>query len=169
MSGIIDNRESVEAAAEQALISLRRILKSVDAHARALARISRLTPSQLVVLKELAASEQAQPSELARAAGLKQATMSVLLDRLQEKGLVQRMRGEPDRRTVLVQITAQGREVMDGAPDLLQVKFGNRFEQLPYWEQAYINAALLRIVDMLGADEIDASPVLDMGSVNELP
>ena len=154
---------------EQALISLRRILKAVDAHARALARVSSLTPSQLVVLKELAASNGAQPSELARAAGLKQATMSVLVDRLQEKGLVLRTQGISDRRTVIVQITPQGREVLAGAPDLLQVKFGKQFERLPQWEQAYINATLLRIVDLLGAEEIDASPVLDMGSLNELP
>ncbi|MBU3920565.1 MAG: MarR family transcriptional regulator [Alphaproteobacteria bacterium] len=84
-------------AADQALISLRRILKAVDAQARTLARDTSLTPSQIVVLKELAARESVQPGELARSAGLKQATISILLDRLQERGLVQRTRGDEDR------------------------------------------------------------------------
>ncbi len=161
--------ESHPGAADQALISLRRIVKAVDAQSRSLARDSRLTPSQLMVLTELSGRESAQPGELARAAGLKQATISILLDRLQERGLVQRARGEADRRTVRVQITPEGRQVLADAPDLLQVEFGTRFESLPDWEQAYINAALVRLVALLGAVSIDASPVLDVGTLTDLP
>ena len=40
---------------------------------------------------------------------------------------------------------------------------------LPAWEQAYINAALMRLVALLGAGAIDASPVLDVGAVTDLP
>jgi len=161
--------ESSPSAADQALISLRRILKAVDAQARTLARDTGLTPSQIVVLKELSAKESAQPGELARSAGLKQATISILLDRLQERALVQRTRGDEDRRTVRVQITLAGRRVLAEAPDLLQTEFGGRFTQLPDWEQAYINAALTRLVALLGAGEIDASPILDVGGLTELP
>jgi MarR family transcriptional regulator, organic hydroperoxide resistance regulator len=161
--------ESKHSAADQALVSLRRIVKVVDSQARTLARDTSLTPSQLVVLSELTAAESVQPSELARAASLKQATISILLDRLQERGLVQRARGNTDRRTVRVQITPEGRRVLAEAPDLLHVEFGTRFEKLPVWEQAYINAALLRLVALLGASAIDASPVLDVGAVTDLP
>jgi DNA-binding MarR family transcriptional regulator len=161
--------ESSSSPADQALISLRRIVKAVDAQSRALARDTSLTPSQLMVLKELAGAESAQPGELARRAGLKQATISILLDRLQERGLVQRARGETDRRTVRVQITQDGRQTLAAAPDLLQVDFGAKFEKLPEWEQAYINAALTRLVALLGAVSIDASPVLDVGLLTDLP
>ncbi len=161
--------ESPPRPADAALVSLRRIVKVVDAQARTLARDTSLTPSQLIVLSELASSESLQPGELARAASLKQATISILLDRLQERGLVQRARGDTDRRTVRVQITPEGRRVLADAPDLLQVEFGARFEELPSWEQAYINAALMRLVALLGAGAIDASPVLDVGAVTDLP
>lgn len=160
---------SPASASEQALIALRRILKAVDSHSRTLARDTSLTPSQLAVLKELAATGSAQPSDLARSAGLKQATISILLDRLQERGLVQRARGDTDRRTVFVQITPAGRETLKAAPDLLQSAFGARFAALPDWEQAYVNAALTRLVALLGAGGIDASPVLDVGPVTDLP
>jgi len=169
---VTSSRSSPDAptsAADQALISLRRILKAVEAQARTLARVTSLTPSQIVVLKELAAKDGTQPGELARAAGLKQATISILLDRLQERGLIQRTRGDTDRRTVRVQITPDGERVLADAPDLLQTEFGGRFEQLPEWEQAYINAALTRLVALLGAGSIDASPVLDVGGLTELP
>lgn len=161
--------ESLPSAADQALISLRRILKAVDSQARTLARDTSLTPSQVVVLKELSAQDSVQPGELARSAGLKQATISILLDRLQERSLIQRTRGEEDRRTVRVQITPEGRRVLAEAPDLLQTEFGGRFERLPEWEQAYINAALVRLVALLNATNIDASPILDVGGLTDLP
>ncbi len=161
--------EPVSAAADEALVALRRIVKTVDSHARALAQQSGLTPSQLVVLKDLAGKNGAKPSELARTTGLKQATISILLDRLQERRLVQRARGDADRRTVMVQITPEGRQTLADAPDLLQVQFGARFNQLPEWEQAYINAALKRLVALMGVSDLDAAPVLDIGGVTDLP
>jgi DNA-binding MarR family transcriptional regulator len=169
MSNPPHRSESSPQPADQALVSLRRIVKVVDAHARELARHTHLTPSQMLVLKELADAGSAQPGELARIASLKQATISILLDRLQERGFVSRARGETDRRTVHVEITPAGRRVLAGAPDLLQAEFGERFGQLPEWEQAYINAALARLVALLGAGTIDASPVLDIGQLNDLP
>lgn len=169
MSPSASLRESKNEASEMALISLRRILKVVEANSRSLARDTSLTPSQLVVLKELSGRSSAQPGELARAAGLKQATISILLDKLQARGLILRSRGDADRRTVMVQITPDGRRTLSGAPDLLQAEFGTRFAQLPDWEQAYINAALARLVSLLGAADIDASPVLDVGAVTDLP
>lgn len=161
--------DSKHASSERALISLRRILKAVDANSRSLARDTSLTPSQLLVLKELNLKDGAQPGELARAAGLKQATISILLDKLQARGLVQRARGDADRRTVMVSITSDGRRTLSDAPDLLQAEFGKSFAGLPEWEQAYINAALTRLVSLLGAADIDASPVLDVGAVTDLP
>lgn len=161
--------DSKHQPSEAALISLRRILKAVEANSRSLARDTSLTPSQLVVLKELSVRDGAQPSELAKAAGLKQATISILLDKLQARGLVLRNRGDADRRTVMVQITPEGRLTLSGAPDLLQAEFGTGFARLPEWEQAYINAALVRLVSLLGAADIDASPVLDVGAVTDLP
>jgi DNA-binding MarR family transcriptional regulator len=156
-------------AADEALVALRRIVKTVDLHSRTLAQQTSLTPSQLVVLKDLAGKSSAKPSELSRTAGLKQATISILLDRLQERGLIQRARGDEDRRTVLVQITPEGRQVLAEAPDLLQVQFGARFARLPDWEQAYINAALKRLVALMGVSDLDAAPVLDVGGVTDLP
>ena len=169
MNDAANPQESLPDASGQALISLRRILKAVEAHSRTLARDTSLTPSQLVVLKELAGRESAQPGELAKAAGLKQATISILLDKLQARGLVVRNRGDADRRTVLVQITRLGRQILAEAPDLLQAEFDARFARLPDWEKAYINAALTRLVALLGAGNIDASPILDVGRVTDLP
>ncbi len=155
--------------ADTALIALRRILKATEANVKALASESGLTASQLLVLQILRVQDEILTGDLAKAVDLKQATTSILVDKLQERGLVERRRGQTDRRRVWVQITAQGRQVVAGAPDLLQNTFIERFTKLADWEQALIVASLLRLVSLLDAEKIDASAVLDVGTITDLP
>lgn len=154
---------------EHALVALRRILKATEASARSLARHAGLTASQLLVLRALRTRGEMLTGELARAVDLRLATVSILVDKLQANGLVRRRRGERDRRRVWVAVTDQGVAVLDAAPDLLQETFRQRFGRLPDWEQAGVVAALLRVVSLLDAGDIDASPVLDVGAVTDLP
>jgi DNA-binding MarR family transcriptional regulator len=159
----------VDGQAETALVAMRRILRATDINVRKLARESGLTTSQMIVLQRLARSGPASAGDIARAASLSQATVTSLLDKLGANGLVVRERGSTDRRRVWVEITDAGRAKLAGAPDLLQERFLKRFKTLEDWEQAFLNAALLRVVDLLGAEDIDASPLLDTGELDELP
>ena len=153
--------------AEVALVALRRILKATEANVKALAGKSGLTASQLLVLQVLKSRGETLTGELARTVDLKQATVSIIVDKLQEMGLVERRRGENDLRRVWVRITEAGSGAVRGAPDLLQETFRARFRHLADWEQASLVAALLRIVSMLDAERIDASPVLVVGDVTK--
>jgi len=155
--------------ADIALTALRRILKATDANVRSLAAASGLTASQLLVLEVLKSRGEMLTGELARAVDLRQATISILLDKLQERGFIERERGQSDRRRVWVRITPSGSEILRGAPDLLQETFRSRFAHLADWEQAALVAALLRIVALLDAETIEASPILDVGGVTDLP
>ena len=152
-----------------ALVALRQILRATDANVRALAAKSGLTTSQLLALQILEKQGETPAGDLARAVKLRQATMSVLLDKLQARGLITRARSQRDKRRVWVNITPAGLNAIAGAPDLLQEVFLRRFNRLEDWEQANLIAALERISAMLDAEQIDASPLLDIGAVNQLP
>jgi len=67
-----------------------------------------VTPRMLVVLRHLSASGPLTVGELARHLGTSRATSSELIDRLQERGLVARMRDERDARRVFVWLTEAG-------------------------------------------------------------
>ncbi|MDX1483605.1 MAG: MarR family transcriptional regulator [Alphaproteobacteria bacterium] len=151
---------------EIALISLRQILRATELSSRNLARESGLTPSQLIILQIVAKLDDAVPSVIARDASLTQATVTSLIDKLERRGMVRRQRDTKDRRRVLIDLTAEGKKAISGAPDLLHDRFKNRFAQLPEWEQSYIIAALERVASILGAEGIDASPVLDVGAID---
>lgn len=154
---------------EAALVALRRILRATELNARTLARTTGLTPSQLITLNLVEHLGDATPTELARRASLTLATMTTLVDRLEDRGFITRRRDEKDRRRMLIRITKSGKKTLAQSPDALQQQFQNRFDALADWEQASLIAALERVAALLGAKDIDAAPVLDIGALTDLP
>ncbi|WP_433086246.1 MarR family winged helix-turn-helix transcriptional regulator [Dactylosporangium sp. CA-052675] len=70
----------------------------------------RLAPSELNALANLARRPDAAStvSELGAAAGTRPTTLTSILDRLEQRGLVSRAPHERDRRTVVVRLTPPG-------------------------------------------------------------
>lgn len=145
------------------LIALRRILRATELYGRRLAKEAGMTAVQFRVLQIIAENGYATPTGIANRMGVTQATMTALINKLVDKGLVERKRSETDRRQTNVFITPRGSEAVDDAPDPLQQRYVKNFEALDDWEQAMIVAALERVAAMLDADDLDASPVLDLG------
>ena len=154
---------------EAALVALRRILRATELNARSLARATGLTPSQLIILNMVDHLGDATPTDLARNASLTLATMTTLVDKLEDRGFITRRRDEADRRRMLIRITKTGKKTLVQSPDALQQQFQKRFESLADWEQASLIAALERVAALLGAKDIDAAPVLDIGALTDLP
>lgn len=148
---------------DQSLIAIRRIFRATELYGRELARAAGLTAVQIRVLQIVEETGHATSKEISRRMGVAQATMTALVDRLAAKGMVERRRSESDRRQTNIFITEEGRAAVKKAPDPLQQRYVKQFEALEDWEQAMIVAALERVASMLDAEEIDASPVLDVG------
>jgi DNA-binding MarR family transcriptional regulator len=151
-----------------ALIALRRILRVTELNARELAAHSDFTTSQLLVLQHVAREGKALPSAIARAVKLKQATVTVLLKKLESAGFVTRRRDTEDRRRIWIELSDVGAAALRKSPDLLQNRFERSFAGLDDWEQAMIVAALERVALILDAAELEASPVLDVGNLDRL-
>ncbi len=86
----------------------------------------RLTLSQYGVLEALqaAGSDGMACGEIAERMITRDPDVTRLLDRLEERGLVSRTRGRPDRRVVRIQLTAEGNALvqeLDGRIHALQV------------------------------------------------
>lgn len=150
---------------DESLIALRRILRATEQFGRKLAQASGLTAAQFRVLQLVAETGETTAKEIAVRMGISQATVTSLVDRLVSRDLVLREKSERDRRQTNIRLTLTGAEVLDEAPDALQQRYVRRFEALRDWEQAQIVASLERVAAMLDADDIDASPVLDIGDI----
>lgn len=150
---------------DSALIALRQILRATEINSRALAKATGLSTSQHIVLQVLADRSGLTQSALGAEVSLSHATVTTLLGRLEQRGLVQRARDAKDKRKVLLEITPTGRATLDAAPSPLQSRFEASFLALEPWEQAFLLTALERTVTMLDASELDAAPVLDVGAI----
>ncbi len=166
MSVAIDQTHS-EQIADQILVSLRRIIRATDLHSRRLLRDFGLTGPQLVVLRQLAGGQTRSGSEIARAVSLSLATTVGILARLEARGLVRRERSTTDRRQKLVTATPAGVRLLEAAPPPLQVTFTRELAALEDWEQTQVLAVLQRVVSMMEAEELDASPILTTGGITE--
>lgn len=139
---------------------MRRILRSVEGQARALMAETGLTPSQLVLLRELEGGQERRVSDLAAALGISSATTTVMTQKLEGRGLLRRRPGSTDRRQIWLSLSDAGEAALIAAPDSIQARFAARFEKLEMWEQMMITSCLIRVADLLDA-ETDAAPILD--------
>ena len=138
--------------AEQTLLAIRQINRAMDVHSKKLTKAYGLTGPQLIVLKEIERAQSVSLSVLSRNISLSLATVSVILDKLEDKKYVERYRGSTDKRNIYVRITDTAREIIAKVPNLLQEDFLIKFEKLKEWEQSLILSSVQRIASMMKVD-----------------
>jgi len=151
---------------ELVVTALRRVIRSIDMHSRFLVSNYGLTGPQLTVLRELSRGEGMSIGELTRAIHLSQATVTGILDRLEKRNMVHRQRSDRDRRRVLLTLTPRAHEILSLAPPPIQENFTFEFGKLADWEQTQILSSLQRVVGMLEAKHLDATPILTTGPMD---
>jgi DNA-binding MarR family transcriptional regulator len=149
------------------LQSLRRIIRAVDTHSRSLSGRFGITGPQLVCLTTLCEAGPMTGAELSRRVFVSASTITGIIDRLEKGGYVERRRDDVDRRRVLLHPTREGFELAQVAPSPLQERFVERLRDLPEPDRREINEALERVVELMEAREIDASPILTTGDIRE--
>lgn len=151
---------------DDVLIALRRVIRATDLHSKHLAKTTGLTGPQLLLLQTIRDNEGVTIGELADKMSLSQATVTSILDRLEKRALVIRERSQEDKRKVHAHLTDAAIETLKEAPIPLQDQFTHQFSNLQEWEQSMIISSLQRISEMMDAQHIDASPMLDVGSID---
>ncbi len=149
--------------AYEVLRSIRKIIKRVSEHSKHLSRIAGLTVPQLMCLKcigELESSGEVTAVQVSEIVYLSPPTVSRIIDRLEQAGLVSRVRLASDRRKVRLTLTDKGLERYLALPAPLQEIFVARYSALDAPSRVELLRALETITDLMDARDIDASPLL---------
>ncbi len=146
------------------LIVLRQIIHAIDVQSRKLAKETGLSTPQFIVLQAVDDLGEVTTKAVSDEVSLSQPTVTTILDRLENQGLVERYRSKKDRRVVHSELTADGREVLKKAPPLLQETFVDAFSEMSERRRKEIIKALTDVAQMMRADDFDASPVLTIAS-----
>lgn len=152
---------------EELLVALRKIIRAIGMRSRQLSKEVGLTGPQLMILQKVGKQTGVMVREIAEDINLSSATVTNILDRMEARNLVERIRSTTDKRKVGVFLTPDGETALSTAPLPLQEHFTNRFKAMEEWEQSQMVATLQRIALMMDAQHVDASPILEVGNIIE--
>ena len=151
---------------EELLVALRKVIRAIDLHSKHLNKNSGLTGPQLLIMQGVGRVKGITSGKIAQNINLSPATVTNIVDRLEKRELINRVRSQTDKRRVSLFLTDKGKETLLNAPQPLQEHFIENFCALEQWEQSLLLSSMQRIASMMDAENLDAAPVLEVGAIN---
>ena len=133
-----------------AWLRLARVYTAVDRRTGRFLRQFDLSTAQFDVIAQVGAHEGLTQQELAEALLVTKGNVTQLLDRLEERGLIER-RAVPGRRGKAIHLTDAGRELNRQAVPAQEAMIASLFDALDIEDQIRLGALLRRIDRALGA------------------
>ena len=128
---------------------VRRIVRALRESSREAERKVGVSGAQLFVLQQLAAGPARSVSELAERTLTHQSSVSVVVQRLAEAGLIARRPSRTDRRRTDLHLTRRGRALLASAPPLLQDRLIEAVRELPPGRRLRLASGLIEVVDRM--------------------
>jgi len=138
---------------QRVLDSIRRIVRLLREESRASEESVGLSGAQLFVLQKLDAAHPLSLNELAARTLTHQSSVSVVVTRLVERGLVERHPSARDKRRLELSLTTRGRALVSRAPAAAQERIIAAVAALPARAQAQLAGTLESLVDALGVGD----------------
>ena len=135
---------------------LRRIVKALHAYSQDVHQAYGLTGPQLWALKTLEAHGRLSIGRLAAALAVHQSSASILVNRLEKRGLIRRTRGRGDQRFVDLELTKRGASLAADAPEAAQGRLLHALEAMKPSLVREIRASLDRLVAAMEATDLKA-------------
>jgi len=140
--------------------NLRRVFQVVNEQSKKAKRKTGLTGPQLWAIKMISQNSPIRVSALADKMYLHPATVVGIINRLEERDLVKRIRTTDDRRAVNLTLTERGSEIVRRSPEVAQGMLVAGLEPLTLKELLGIHDGLDMLVEILGAQEIPPQMML---------
>jgi DNA-binding MarR family transcriptional regulator len=129
--------------------AIRVIAQAIDTRSKSMSRLSGLTIPQAVILQGVRDMGEVTTNGLSRHVDLSPGTVVSILDKLEERGLVERYRNASDRRVVHTRMTAAGAAILATAPSLLPDELVGTIRTLPEDDRRSIVGAFQAVASML--------------------
>jgi len=142
---------------EKIIFCIRRLIQSAELYSKELNKKHAISAAQLNCLLSLHEHGPLPPSQIARYMLVKSSTVTGVVDRLEQKMLVKRVRNSPDRRVITIELTAQGRQLAKNAPPPIQQKIIDGLKKISGPEMDHISNALLSLIEMLDVQDLEVT------------
>lgn len=138
--------------AERILAAIRRLVRHLRLSDRAAQTRLRLSAAQLFVLSELGKTPAVSLGELAARTSTDQSSVSAVVARLVDAGLVTRQRAEGDARRLELSLSRAGKSALEKAPPIVQEVILEAVGRLPAVERKRFADTFMRLLDDIGAE-----------------
>jgi DNA-binding MarR family transcriptional regulator len=131
------------------IYQIRRLMQAGELFTKELNKTYQVSAPQLHCLLALNENGPLPPSQIARHIMVKSSTVTGIIDRLEQKSLVYRLRNSPDRRVITIQLTEAGK------PPPIQHKIVDGLKKLPEGEIKQIILSLSKLTHMLDVQDLE--------------
>jgi len=146
---------SIEHRTKEIIFSIRKLMQAGEFYTKELNKKYQVSAPQLNCILSLYENGPLPPSQIAKHIMVKSSTVTGIVDRLEQKGLVKRFRNSPDRRIITIELTDSGKNLAKNAPPPIQQKIIDGLKKLSKDELDPIIFSLTKLTDMLDVQDLD--------------
>ena len=144
--------------------AIRAVVRALRINTRAIELEIGISLAQLFVLQQVAQRPATSLNDLAERTATHQSSVSVVVRRLVDRGLVTRRSDTADKRRVQIELTPAGEKLLVGAPETIQVRLMEALSQFSPAERKQLAQLLSKWLD---AAKISYSSPPMMGEADE--
>ncbi len=149
------------------LDGIRRIVRVLRESAMDIERRLGISGAQLFVLQVLRDGPSESLNDLAARTHTHQSSVSVVVARLVDRGLVSRERSDIDARRIRLALTPEGEELVRNAPEPVQLRLIEALEKLPPEEVKELARGLGDLTRVMGVSDEPAEMLFEGDVVTE--
>jgi len=140
---------------KQIIFSIRRLIQASELYTKELNKKYQVSAAQLNCILTLYEHGPLPPSQIAKHMMVKSSTVTGVVDRLEKKGIAERMRSSPDRRVITIQLTETGKKLAENAPPPIQQKIIDGLKQTDKNKVEQVVSSLNMLTSMLDVQDLE--------------
>ena len=140
---------------KEIIFSIRKLMQAGELYTKELNKKYQVSAPQLNCLLSLYENGPLPPSHIAKYIMVKSSTVTGIVDRLEQKGLVKRLRNSPDRRVITIELTEAGIKLAENAPPPIQQKIIDGLKRLSDDKLDQISLSLTKLTNMLDVQDLE--------------
>ncbi len=138
--------------------SVRRLVRSVYLDSQKMSKRYGLTEPQSAVMRNLFNNGPVSSADLSRSLFVTPSNITGIVDRLEKKQFVKRIRKDGDRRVVLITLTESGKKLGKTLPDPIMEKFIAELADLELDHVQLLAMAMNQILNLIDTGELKGEP-----------
>jgi MarR family transcriptional regulator, organic hydroperoxide resistance regulator len=137
--------------------NIRRVFQILNKQSQRIKHKTSLTGPQLWAIGVIHEHGPINISSIAKRMHLHPTTILRIIDRLESRGLISRNRSKDDRRVIWVELTQDGKSLIQWVPEVTQGLLGGKLEQIKLDNLAEIDAGLTQLVKIFDVEDMFTS------------